>query len=215
MGRAGPPLVRIPGGGRVARMAGAVRSRGVSCGQLVLFAALLFGIVTMHTVGIATGGRPRRPADRERGRARRLRTPKELDGNWWRRGGWPRTVGALGGRAPDRTIRMRLTGGMAAYDWAFDGRPYDAKERRPVEAGERVRLVFDNATAMWHPLHVHGHTFALGGNAAGARKDTAIVLPHRSLTVEFDADNPGLWMVHCHNVYHAEAGMMTVLGYRA
>ncbi|MFD7419802.1 hypothetical protein ACFV6M_05025 [Streptomyces californicus] len=32
-------------------MAGAVRSRGVSCGQLVLFAALLFGIVTMHTVG--------------------------------------------------------------------------------------------------------------------------------------------------------------------
>ncbi|MFE9455548.1 hypothetical protein [Streptomyces californicus] len=32
-------------------MAGAVRSRGVSYGQLVLFAALLFGIVTMHTVG--------------------------------------------------------------------------------------------------------------------------------------------------------------------
>ncbi|WP_374190516.1 hypothetical protein [Streptomyces sp. RB110-2] len=32
-------------------MAGAVRSRGVSCGQLVLFATLLFGIVTMHTVG--------------------------------------------------------------------------------------------------------------------------------------------------------------------
>ncbi|CAM5503241.1 hypothetical protein SVIOM74S_05025 [Streptomyces violarus] len=83
-----------------------------------------------------------------------------------------------------------------------------------MEAGERVRVVFDNGTAMWHPLHLHGHTFALGGNAAGARKDTAIVLPHRSLTVEFDADNPGLWMVHCHNVYHAEAGMMTVLGYR-
>ncbi|MFJ2023379.1 multicopper oxidase family protein [Streptomyces sp. NPDC087897] len=122
---------------------------------------------------------------------------------------------ALSDRAPDRTIRMRLTGGMAAYDWAFDGQPYDAKRRRPVEAGERVRLVFDNATPMWHPLHLHGHTFALGGNAAGARKDTAIVLPHRSLTVEFEADNPGLWMVHCHNVYHAEAGMMTVLGYRA
>ncbi|MFF3968991.1 multicopper oxidase family protein [Streptomyces rubiginosohelvolus] len=121
---------------------------------------------------------------------------------------------ALPSRLPDRTIRMRLTGGMATYDWAFDGQPYDAKQRRPVEAGERVRLIFDNGTAMWHPLHLHGHTFALGGNAAGARKDTAIVLPHRSLTVDFDADNPGLWMVHCHNVYHAEAGMMTVLGYR-
>ncbi|MFF3993056.1 multicopper oxidase family protein [Streptomyces cyaneofuscatus] len=141
--------------------------------------------------------------------------PKELDGKLVQAGRLvPDPSVALAERAPDRTIRMRLTGGMADYDWAFDGRPYDAQQRRPVEAGERVRVVFDNGTAMWHPLHLHGHTFALGGNAAGARKDTAIVLPHRSLTVEFDADNPGLWMVHCHNVYHAEAGMMTVLGYR-
>lgn len=141
--------------------------------------------------------------------------PKELDGKLVEAGRLaPDPSVALPARAPDRTIRMRLTGGMAKYDWAFDGKPYSAKHRRPVEAGERVRLVFDNGTAMWHPLHLHGHTFALGGNAAGARKDTAIVLPHRSLTVEFDADNPGLWMVHCHNVYHAEAGMMTVLGYR-
>ncbi|MFD6799536.1 multicopper oxidase family protein [Streptomyces cyaneofuscatus] len=141
--------------------------------------------------------------------------PKELDGKLVEAGRLvPDPSVALAGRAPDRTIRMRLTGGMADYDWAFDGQPYDAQQRRPVEAGERVRVVFDNGTAMWHPLHLHGHTFALGGNAAGARKDTAIVLPHRSLTVEFDADNPGLWMVHCHNVYHAEAGMMTVLGYR-
>ncbi|WNF26716.1 multicopper oxidase family protein [Streptomyces sp. C11-1] len=141
--------------------------------------------------------------------------PKELDGKLVEAGRLvPDEAVALAGRAPDRTIRMRLTGGMAKYDWAFDGQPYSAKQRRPVEAGERVRIVFDNGTAMWHPLHLHGHTFALAGNAAGARKDTAIVLPHRSLTVEFDADNPGLWMVHCHNVYHAEAGMMTVLGYR-
>ncbi|MFD5201081.1 multicopper oxidase family protein [Streptomyces sp. NPDC058375] len=142
--------------------------------------------------------------------------PEELEGKVVQAGRLvPDPSVALPDRAPDRTIRMRLTGGMARYDWAFDGQPYDAKQRRPVEAGERVRVVFDNGTAMWHPLHLHGHTFALGGNAAGARKDTAIVLPHRSLTVEFDADNPGLWMVHCHNVYHAEAGMMTVLGYRA
>ncbi|MFH9293445.1 multicopper oxidase family protein [Streptomyces sp. NPDC017520] len=141
--------------------------------------------------------------------------PKELDGKLVEAGRLaPDPSVALSSRAPDRTIRIRLTGGMAKYDWAFDGQPYSAKQRRPVEAGERVRVVFDNGTAMWHPLHLHGHTFALGGNAAGARKDTAIVLPHRSLTVEFDADNPGLWMVHCHNVYHAEAGMMTVIGYR-
>ncbi|MFI8432558.1 multicopper oxidase family protein [Streptomyces sp. NPDC079020] len=141
--------------------------------------------------------------------------PRELDGKLVQAGRLvPDESVALAARAPDRTLRIRLTGGMAAYDWAFDAKPYTADQRRPVEAGERIRLVFDNATAMWHPLHLHGHTFAMAGNAAGARKDTAIVLPHRSLTVDFDADNPGLWMLHCHNVYHAEAGMMTVLGYR-
>ena len=39
------------------------------------------------------------------------------------------------------------------------------------------------------------------------------MLPGKTLNVEFDADNPGLWAAHCHNIYHAEAGMMTVLGY--
>ncbi|MEU2183870.1 multicopper oxidase family protein [Streptomyces thermolilacinus] len=120
---------------------------------------------------------------------------------------------ALKARTPDRTVAIRLTGGMAAYDWAFDGKPYTADQRHPVKAGERVRLVFTNATEMWHPLHLHGHTFALGG-PGGPRKDTAVILPGERLSVDFDADNPGLWMLHCHNVYHAEAGMMTVLGYR-
>ncbi|MFJ4121393.1 multicopper oxidase family protein [[Kitasatospora] papulosa] len=120
---------------------------------------------------------------------------------------------ALPERAPDRTVRMTLTGSMDAYDWAFDGKPYDPAVRHPVKAGERVRLVFTNRTPMWHPIHLHGHTFAMAGTALGARKDTAAVLPGRSLTVDFDADNPGLWMLHCHNVYHAEAGMMSVLGY--
>ncbi|MGW1768919.1 multicopper oxidase family protein [Streptomyces sp. NPDC002073] len=122
---------------------------------------------------------------------------------------------ALPERAPDRTVKIRLTGGMEKYDWAFDGAPYRADQRHPVEAGERVRLVFSNATAMWHPVHLHGHTFGLAHARGGARKDTAVVLPNGTLTVDFDADNPGLWMIHCHNVYHAEAGMMTVLGYRS
>ncbi|CAM5422530.1 putative oxidase (copper-binding protein) [Streptomyces avidinii] len=121
---------------------------------------------------------------------------------------------ALGAREPDRTVRIKLTGGMAAYDWAFDGKPYAPGRRHPVKAGERVRLEFENTTAMWHPLHLHGHAFALAGRAGGARKDTAVILPKARLTAEFDADNPGLWMLHCHNVYHSEAGMMTVLGYQ-
>ncbi|WP_405941549.1 multicopper oxidase family protein [Streptomyces sp. NBC_00207] len=120
----------------------------------------------------------------------------------------------LAPREPDRTVQIRLTGSMTRYDWAFDGKPYTPDQRHPVKAGERVRLEFRNATPMWHPLHVHGHTFALGGGAGGARKDTSVILPGGRLTADFDADNPGLWMVHCHNVYHSESGMMTVLGYQ-
>ncbi|MFD8989284.1 multicopper oxidase family protein [Streptomyces goshikiensis] len=122
---------------------------------------------------------------------------------------------ALEGREPDRTLQMRLTGNMQRYNWAFDNEPYTPEQRRPVKAGERVRIEFANSTPMWHPLHLHGHTFALGtGGQGGARKDTTIILPGQRLTVEFDADNPGLWMAHCHNVYHSESGMMTVLGYQ-
>ena len=60
---------------------------------------------------------------------------------------------------------------------------------------------------------IHGHTFALGG--ACTRKDTVIVLPGRQVACDFDAGNPGQWMAHCHNLYHApESGMMAVLGYQ-
>ncbi|WP_425424193.1 multicopper oxidase domain-containing protein [Streptomyces chattanoogensis] len=39
-------------------------------------------------------------------------------------------------------------------------------------------------------------------------------MPGQPLQVGLDADNPGLWMIHCHNAYHARSGMMTVVGYR-
>lgn len=123
----------------------------------------------------------------------------------------------LQAKEPQRTIRLELTGGMMAYDWGFNGKRFDhtkpVKDAYEVSSGERVRIDFVNTTTMFHPVHLHGHTFAVG-EAAGPRKDTAMVLPGQTLPVFFDADNPGLWMVHCHNVYHAEAGMMAVLGYR-
>ncbi|WP_426568681.1 multicopper oxidase family protein [Streptomyces canus] len=122
---------------------------------------------------------------------------------------------ALCDREPDREMRFRLTGNMHQFNWSFDRQPYSIEQRHPVREGERVRLTFINATDMWHPMHLHGHTFAMTGiDAVGARKDTALVLPHRKLVVDFNADNPGLWMVHCHNQYHSESGMMSILGYR-
>ncbi|WP_329234376.1 multicopper oxidase family protein [Streptomyces canus] len=116
----------------------------------------------------------------------------------------------------DATHQIKLTGGMDKYNWAINGRPFDMKdpEANPIviEEGQRVRLDFVNDTDMWHPMHLHGHTYQLGD--LGPRKDTAIVLPKKKLSVFFDADNPGQWMLHCHNAYHGEAGMMANVAYR-
>ncbi|WP_347125481.1 multicopper oxidase family protein [Microbacterium sp. SY138] len=119
-------------------------------------------------------------------------------------------------RATDRTIELILTGSMAKYDWGFNGKRFDMndplRDAHAIVAGERVRLTVTNDTDMWHPFHLHGHAYQHTGG--GPRKDTSIVLPGQTLNLEFDADNPGRWMTHCHNIYHGEAGMMTVLAYR-
>lgn len=118
-------------------------------------------------------------------------------------------------REVSRELSLALTGGMARYDWGVNGRRFDPERAfegaLEVSSGERVRLTITNETDMWHPFHLHGHTYQHQGG--GPRKDTSIVLPKKSLVVEFDADNPGVWAAHCHNIYHAEAGMMTVVGY--
>jgi multicopper oxidase len=98
--------------------------------------------------------------------------------------------------------------------WTINGRTFQDAEPLPVRAGERVRLVFGNQSMMFHPMHLHGHSFQVrqpGG--LGPRKDTVIVRPMQQLAVDVAADNPGQWMVHCHNLYHQEAGMMTTLSY--
>ncbi|MFG2132804.1 multicopper oxidase family protein [Streptomyces sp. NPDC048751] len=123
----------------------------------------------------------------------------------------------LDAKEPDRVHRIKLTGSMDKYDWAINGKRFDMSNPTAnpllVEQGQRVRLDFVNATHMWHPMHLHGHTYQLGGT--GPRKDTTVVLPQRKVSVFFDADNPGLWMLHCHNAYHGEAGMMALVAYGA
>lgn len=123
----------------------------------------------------------------------------------------------LSPRKTDRVHRIELTGGMTAYDWAVNGKRFDADDPAAhpirVEEGQRVRLDFVNTTTMWHPVHLHGHTYQLG--TGGPRQDTTIVLPGKTVSVFFDADNPGQWMLHCHNAYHGEAGMMALVAYRA
>lgn len=57
-----------------------------------------------------------------------------------------------------------------------------------MRPGQRVRVVFANTTATYHPMHVHGHTFALSGT--GTRKDTVMVLPNQQVAGDFDAGTP-------------------------
>ncbi|MEU0171418.1 multicopper oxidase family protein [Streptomyces iakyrus] len=123
----------------------------------------------------------------------------------------------LESKKADRVHRIELTGGMDKYNWGINGRRFDMNDPAAnpllVKEGERVRLDFVNTTDMWHPMHLHGHTYQLG--TGGPRKDTTIVLPKKTVSVFFDADNPGQWMLHCHNAYHGEAGMMALVAYEA
>lgn len=119
----------------------------------------------------------------------------------------------LAARPADVEHVLELTGSMMNYDWRFNGRAYDPSRPLQVRPGQRARITFRNRSTMWHPMHLHGHTFQTNGD--GPRKDTVIVLPNQTVTCDFDADNPGRWMTHCHNAYHAEAGMMALLSYRA
>jgi multicopper oxidase len=116
-------------------------------------------------------------------------------------------------RPVDRRHDLLLSGSMAPYRWTINGKPFPDTGALPVSQGERVRLRFANMSMMFHPMHVHGHTFAL--REGGARKDTVIVRPMQAVEVDLEADNPGQWAAHCHNLYHAETGMMTTLSYRA
>lgn len=138
----------------------------------------------------------------------------ELDGVWLRYSDLHASP-AVALAVPDdiRTHSVRLSGGMSRYDWTIDGRPFGSHVPIEVEHDEWLALDIMNASTMWHPMHLHGHTPQLGGTG-GVRKDTVNVLPGTTVRLTLKADNPGEWMLHCHNAYHLEAGMATVLSYK-
>ena len=115
----------------------------------------------------------------------------------------------------DATLSAQLSGTMAKYDWMIDSRPFSDTIPLTIRQGQRATLTFTNTTTMWHPMHLHGHTLQVtkADGSSGPRRDTVIVLPLQKVAVVLVADNPGIWMLHCHNTYHQEAGMMTSLNY--
>lgn len=116
-----------------------------------------------------------------------------------------------------RTLTAQLSGTMMHYNWTINGLPSWESVPMTVQRGQNATLTFINNTTMWHPMHLHGHTFQVitPDGRPGPRKDTVIVLPKTAVTVLLVADNPGIWMLHCHNTYHQEAGMMTSLEYQS
>ena len=124
----------------------------------------------------------------------------------------PAASAKLSAREPDAVAQLTLDGSMKPYRWGMNGAKFGENEPLTVKAGQRLRIDARNLTMMTHPLHLHGHTFAL---PSGLRKDTVLMAPMQSFALDLDADNAGDWMVHCHNIYHAEAGMMIALNYTA
>ena len=123
----------------------------------------------------------------------------------------------------DRSFDLRLQGNMARYEWTINGIVFDTKKpagqpaQVHVKQGQRVALKFINETGMSHPMHLHGHSFQVidinGQPLKGALRDTVLVTPKTSVTVAFDANNPGIWYVHCHVLWHLAAGMATLVKY--
>jgi hypothetical protein len=89
-----------------------------------------------------------------------------------------------------------------------------------VRLGSRVRIRFMNLSAMDnHPMHLHGHTFWITGTEAGRIPESAwipsnnvLVSVGQSRDVEFIANNPGDWMIHCHILHHMMNHMVSMVG---
>lgn len=112
-------------------------------------------------------------------------------------------------------LKLVLGGDMERYVWHFNGKAIHEDRTITIKEGDVVRFTFQNDTMMHHPMHLHGHFFrVLGAHGAfSPLKHTVDVPPHGSRTIEFLADEPGEWMLHCHNLYHMKAGMGRVIKY--
>jgi FtsP/CotA-like multicopper oxidase with cupredoxin domain len=128
-----------------------------------------------------------------------------------------RAIAPLAARPADIAIPMALTGSMTAYSWSINNQVWPNVTPPIIREGQRVVLDLQNYTGMAHPMHLHGHTFQVigvnGTDFAGAVRDTVLVPPKTAVRIAFDADNPGRWAFHCHNLYHQATGMMTVIAY--
>jgi FtsP/CotA-like multicopper oxidase with cupredoxin domain len=117
----------------------------------------------------------------------------------------------------DRTFGLTISkkvgflNGKPGRHWALNGKLYPHVPMFEVAKGDLVRINLNNDTSSVHPMHLHGHHVTVltrnGKPVSPWSTDTLLMLPHERYSVAFRANNPGLWMLHCHNLEHAANGL--------
>ena len=110
-------------------------------------------------------------------------------------------------------------GGPFGIAWTLNGVAHTSHGAHPsleFPVGRFVHLRFTNQSYRLHPMHIHGMFFkVLGRNGAPVReeffRDTVLVHPKEAIDVGLVPLDEGDWMLHCHVLEHAEAGMMTTV----
>jgi len=104
---------------------------------------------------------------------------------------------------------------MSEFDlWTFNSKVFPAIDPLPARLGSRVRLRFANLSMWNHPIHLHGHRFWVTGSDGGRwpqatwrPETTEIIGVGQTRDLEFIADNPGDWALHCHMSHHTMNAM--------
>jgi len=99
--------------------------------------------------------------------------------------------------------------------WAFNGTISDHHDHlAKIERGQVVSIEVWNDTRWRHAMHLHGHHFWIqteDGTFLDGKRDTYLFERGEKANLVFIADNPGLWLFHCHMLEHHAAGMAAVI----
>jgi FtsP/CotA-like multicopper oxidase with cupredoxin domain len=103
--------------------------------------------------------------------------------------------------------------------WSINGHLYPHVPMYVVHERDIVIMHIDNHSGQVHPMHLHGHhAVVLSRNGVAATgspwwMDSLNVLDGETYDIAFVANNPGIWLDHCHHLKHAEQGMVAHLMY--